>query len=67
MKKFNPYNCMDCFVYHTRYLAEKRCCFGHKHIVYVTFCDSYGHILDGYMNMTEKEYDEYKMWRKENK
>ena len=67
MKKFNPYDLMDCFVYQTRYQAEKRRGFGHKHIVHVRFCDGYGDIRDGYMNMTEKEYSEYKAWREENK
>lgn len=67
MKKFNPYELIDCFVYPTRYRAEKRRGFGHKHIVHVQFCDRDGNIRDGYMNMTEKEYAEYNLWRKENK
>ena len=64
---FNPYEFMDSHVYPTRYQADKCRGFGHRHIVRVQFCTLYGDVWDGYMNMTEKEYAEYKAWRKENK
>ena len=67
MKKFNPYDFMDSHVYSTRYQAIKSSGFGHRHVVWVEFVDGYGCEWDGYMNMTEKEYAEYKAWRKENK
>lgn len=67
MKKFDPYEFMDSHVYPTRYQADKSRGFGHRHIARVQFYDGYGNAWDGYMNMSEKEYAEYKAWRKENK